>query len=73
MSAPGSLVSPSLIAATMPFTGENRSDTAFTDSTLPKGLPDGDYTLHAWHPDLRESRSEVQMPASGDVALDLDW
>ena len=36
-------------------------------------VPAGSYTLHAWHPDLRELRREVRIPDQGDVALDLDW
>lgn len=35
-------------------------------------LPPGRYTLHAWHPDLTEQRREVDVPARGDVTLDLD-
>lgn len=35
-------------------------------------VPGGTYTLHIWHPDRGEIRREVQVPASGDVALDLE-
>jgi len=36
-------------------------------------VPAGDYTLHVWHPDRPELKREVQVPASGELALDLDW
>ena len=38
--------------------------------TLPK-LPPGRYTVHAWHPRLGETKGTVEMPARGNVALDL--
>lgn len=36
-------------------------------------VPAGSYTLHVWHPDRAETKREVQVPASGELALDLDW
>ena len=38
---------------------------------LPK-LPAGTYTVKAWHPDFGEQARTVKVPASGDVALDLE-
>jgi plastocyanin len=35
-------------------------------------VPGGTYTLHVWHPDRGEFRREVQVPESGDLALDLE-
>lgn len=34
-------------------------------------LPAGDYVVRAWHPDFREQRREVRVPAAGAVAVDL--
>jgi plastocyanin len=39
---------------------------------LPK-LPAGTYTVKAWHPDFGEQTRTVKVPASGDVALDLEF
>ena len=36
-------------------------------------LPAGAYTLRVWHPDFGEIRREVQVPAEGDVVLDLRY
>ncbi|HKQ57360.1 MAG TPA: carboxypeptidase regulatory-like domain-containing protein [Candidatus Eisenbacteria bacterium] len=36
-------------------------------------LPPGAYELRVWHPDLREIVRPVQIPASGDVRLDLSF
>ena len=36
-------------------------------------VPAGSYTLHVWHPDVPELVRDVQVPASGDLTLDLDW
>ncbi len=36
-------------------------------------VPPGDYVLHVWHPDRSELRRDVQVPAKGDLVLDLDW
>lgn len=35
-------------------------------------VPGGTYMLHVWHPDRGEIRREVQVPVSGDLALDLE-
>src|ERR1044072_7031403 len=37
------------------------------------GLPPGHYRLHWWHPDLPTGASDVEVPASGDVALDVTF
>jgi plastocyanin len=39
---------------------------------LPK-LPAGTYTVKAWHPDFGEQTRTVKVPASGEVALDLEF
>ncbi|HTM57788.1 MAG TPA: carboxypeptidase regulatory-like domain-containing protein [Candidatus Udaeobacter sp.] len=36
-------------------------------------LPAGHYTLQVWHPDLGTLTREVDVPASGDVVLDLSF
>jgi len=36
-------------------------------------VPPGTYTLHLWHPDLRETKREVTVPADGDLVVDLGW
>ncbi len=36
-------------------------------------LPAGRYVLHAWHPDLREVVRAVDVPASGDVTVAVDF
>lgn len=36
-------------------------------------LPPGQYTVIAWHPDLKMVRRTVQVPDSADVALDLSF
>lgn len=36
-------------------------------------LPAGTYTVVAWHPDLKPVRRTVQIPESGDVAVDLTF
>jgi plastocyanin len=36
-------------------------------------LPPGTYTLKVWHPDLPELSRTVEVPAQGDVALDLSY
>jgi plastocyanin len=36
-------------------------------------VPGGHYTLHLWHPDERELTREVDVPASGNLTLDLGW
>jgi len=36
-------------------------------------LPPGTYTLKVWHPDLPELTRTVEVPAQGDVALDLSY
>ena len=36
-------------------------------------LPPGTYTVVAWHPDLKSVRRTVQIPESGDVAVDLSF
>jgi hypothetical protein len=36
-------------------------------------LPAGHYVVHAWHPDLGDSRREVDLPARGSVTLPLRW
>jgi len=36
-------------------------------------LPAGHYVVHAWHPDLGDSRREVDVPARGSVTLPLRW
>jgi len=33
-------------------------------------LPEGRYTVHAWHPDRPETRAELQVPASGNITWD---
>jgi plastocyanin len=40
------------------------------DFALPK-LPDGDYTLHVWHPRLGELTRTVTLPRHGDLDLKL--
>ena len=39
---------------------------------LPR-LPAGTYTVKVWHPDFGEQAHTVKVPASGDVALDLEF
>jgi len=39
---------------------------------LPK-LPAGTYAVKAWHPDFGERSRTVKIPASGEVALDLEF
>jgi hypothetical protein len=34
-------------------------------------LPAGRYLLHAWHPDLAEATQSVEVPASGDVVVEV--
>jgi hypothetical protein len=34
-------------------------------------LPAGRYTVHAWHPDRPEARTELEVPATGDVPWDV--
>lgn len=36
-------------------------------------LPPGTYTVVAWHPDLKPVRRTVQIPETGDVAVDLSF
>lgn len=36
-------------------------------------LPPGRYTLHAWHPDLRELTREIELPAHGGLTVALDF
>ena len=36
-------------------------------------LPNGRYTVRVWHPDFPEIRREVEVPAGGDVPLDLSF
>jgi len=36
-------------------------------------LPAGRYAVRAWHPDFPEIRREVEVPATGDVPLDLSF
>jgi len=36
-------------------------------------LPPGRYTLHAWHPDLTAVTREVDVPATGEVNVPLDF
>jgi plastocyanin len=36
-------------------------------------LPPGSYVLRAWHPDFHELRREVEVPANGDVSVDLSF
>ncbi len=36
-------------------------------------LPPGTYTVIAWHPDLKPVRRTVQIPETGDVAMDLSF
>jgi plastocyanin len=36
-------------------------------------LPAGTYTVKLWHPDFGASEKTVKVPASGDVAVDLDF
>jgi plastocyanin len=43
------------------------SDGAFT---LPD-LPSGHYVLHVWHPDAPAATRSVDLPASGDVSLEV--
>jgi plastocyanin len=40
--------------------------------TLPE-LPAGRYTVRAWHPDLGEQFTEVDVPASGSVSVKLEF
>jgi hypothetical protein len=34
-------------------------------------VPAGHYVLHVWHPDAPEVTRSVDVPASGDVTLDV--
>jgi len=36
-------------------------------------VPSGRYTLHLWHPDLREQTRAIGVPAGGDAVVDLGW
>ena len=36
-------------------------------------VPEGGYVLHVWHPDRPEVKRDVQVPAGGDLTVDLDW
>jgi plastocyanin len=36
-------------------------------------LPAGTYTVKAWHPDFGEQKRAVKVPASGDIALVLEF
>ena len=40
--------------------------------TMPK-LPAGTYTVKVWHPDFGEQTHTVKVPASGEVALDVEF
>ncbi len=37
------------------------------------GLPAGRYRLHWWHPDFPAGQSDIVVPASGDVTLDVSF
>jgi hypothetical protein len=36
-------------------------------------VPAGSYVVHIWHPDLPEVRRNVEVPARGDVTLDVSF
>jgi hypothetical protein len=36
-------------------------------------LPPGRYRLHVWHPDLTQMVRAVEIPAQGDVSLELSF
>ena len=37
------------------------------------GLPPGRYRVRAWHPDFPARDLEIDVPASGDVSLDVGF
>jgi plastocyanin len=36
-------------------------------------VPAGHYTLHIWHPDLKEQTRSVEVPAAGDAVVEIGW
>ena len=57
-----------LVLTTHAFTQPD-ADGAFALPTVPPGH----YTLHLWHPDLREQSRPVDVPAEGDAVVEVRW
>lgn len=38
-----------------------------------EGVPPGTYTLKVWHPDFPQMERKIEVPASGDLELQLDF
>jgi plastocyanin len=55
-----------LILPTRAFTQPSAGGSFVTPS-----VPPGHYVLHVWHPDVPETTQEVQVPETGDLALEV--